>query len=738
MKKVNQKPKSIVLFVLMLVVAVVLSYLAYFGVGENNLFGIENIKLGLDLQGGVNIVYEAAIEKPTAEDMAAAVQMIRTRLDKEGYTEADATKEGSNRIRVDIPGVEDAQAAIDSIGAAAMLRFFDEAGNEILTGKNIERATPVINTNNLGRQEPAVSITMDAEGTKIFSEFTKNNIGKAIFIKLDEQVISQARISSHIPNGEGMISGSFTTEEAKQLAERIEAGSLPFALKAVSSDGIGAKLGMGALDTSIQAGVIGFIFILIFMVILYRFSGIAADIALVIYVALLLIILSLTGATLTLPGIAGIILSIGMAVDANVIIFTRIKEELTAGRSVRSAIETGFNKAFSAILDGNVTTLIAAAVLYTLGTGVIKSFATTLAIGIVVSMFTAIVITRVLLKLLVAMGIDKPVLYGGTKHTQEKESVKTKILRVVEKRKVFFILSSVLILIGLLAMPFNAIRGNGMLNYDIEFKGGSVMTVDLGVDVDPQADIMPMINEIIPEVTPRFQKITGTNQLIITMQTTTAEQRTALYDALVEKYSLTGEKQDQLLKDSNISPSISPEFKVRAIQAVLLGAVLMLIYISIRFKDFKLGASAVIALLHNVLIMLGVYAVFRIPLNNSFIAAMLTIIGYSINDTIIIFDRIRENKGKMKGEEDEVINASVGQTLTRSINTSLTTLVMVVLLYILGVASVKEFAFPLVVGIVAGTYSSIFIASPLWYEMRKFQRNRNKNKAPKGQKASAK
>lgn len=419
MKKGNQKPKSIVLFVLMLVVAAGLSYLAYFGVGENNLFGIENIKLGLDLQGGVNIVYEAAIEDPTEEDMDAAVEMIRTRLDKEGYTEADVSKEGGNRIRVDIPGVEDAQAAIDSIGAAAMLKFFDQEGKEILTGKNIEKATPVISTNNLGAQEPAVSIKMDAEGTKIFSDFTKSNIGNPIFITLDDQVISQARISDHISNGEGSISGSFTPDEAKQLAERIEAGSLPFALNAISSDGVGAKLGMDALDTSIKAGVIGFIFILIFMVALYRFNGMASDIALIIYVALLLIVLSLTGATLTLPGIAGIILSIGMAVDANVIIFTRIKEELAVGRSVRSAIDAGFSKAFSAILDGNVTTLIAAAVLYTLGTGVIKSFATTLAIGIVVSMFTALVITRLLLKLLVGMGIDKPVLFGAKKHTEE-------------------------------------------------------------------------------------------------------------------------------------------------------------------------------------------------------------------------------------------------------------------------------------------------------------------------------
>lgn len=313
-----------------------------------------------------------------------------------------------------------------------------------------------------------------------------------------------------------------------------------------------------------------------------------------------------------------------------------------------------------------------------------------------------------------------------------------KNLRVIENRKIFFILSSVLILIGLIAMPFNAMRGNGMFNYDIEFKGGSVMQVDLGTDVDVQADIMPLINEKIPGVAPRIQKVTGTNQIIITMQPTNAEQRTALYDALVEKYNLTGEKNDHLLKDSNISPSISPEFIKNAQIAVALGAVLMLIYISIRFKDFKFGASAVLALLHNVLIMLGVYALFRIPLNNSFIAAMLTIIGYSINDTIIIFDRIRENKGRIKGSDEEVIDASVGQTVTRSINTSITTLVMVVLLFVLGVSSVKEFAFPLVIGIIAGTYSSIFIASPLWYEMRKFQRNYNKNKAGKGKKATAK
>lgn len=300
-------------------------------------------------------------------------------------------------------------------------------------------------------------------------------------------------------------------------------------------------------------------------------------------------------------------------------------------------------------------------------------------------------------------------------------------LKIIERRKIFFILSAVLILIGLLAMPINAARGQGILNYDIEFKGGSVMQIELGVDVDTQEDILPIVEEILPNSAPRIQKVTGTTQVIITMKPTTADERTKLYDALAKKYNLTGKKGDYLLKDDNFSPSISPEFKMKALQAVALGAILMLIYISIRFKDFKYGASAVIALMHNVLIMLGVYAVFRVPLNNSFIAAMLTIIGYSINDTIIIFDRIRENKGKLKGKDEEIINLSVEQTLTRSINTSLTTVVMVVLLFILGVSSVKEFAFPLMIGIIAGTYSSIFIASPLYYEMKKYERNHKKN-----------
>ena len=415
MSKGNLKTKSICLFILLVIVIAAALGVAYVGIGENHTLGVGGIKLGLDLQGGVNIVYEAAIDNPTADDMAAAQAMIQTRLDKENYTEAEASIEGTNRIRVDIPGVDDPQEAVSSIGAAAMLRFYDSSGNEILTGKNIKSASAPMIQNLLGITEAVVSIEMDNEGAKLFKDYTQENLGDLMTITLDDQIISQATISAVILDGKGMISGNFTADSAKQLANRIEAGALPFALKAISSGGVGAKLGLDALNTSLLAGGIGFAFILVFMLCLYRVSGIAADLALFFYVALVLMILSLLGATLTLPGITGILLWIGMAVDANVIIFTRIKEELATGRSVRSAVDAGFSKAFSAILDGNVTTLIAAAVLWFMGTGLIKSFAQTLAVGIVVSMFTALVVTRTLLKLFIGMGIQNASAYAPVK-----------------------------------------------------------------------------------------------------------------------------------------------------------------------------------------------------------------------------------------------------------------------------------------------------------------------------------
>ncbi len=418
MKGKNTKAKSIFIFLGVLILVGAISGLAIFAcLGE----GRYSIKLGLDLQGGVNIVYEPKLDRaPTEEEMSAARLMIQKRLDAKGYTEAEVSQEGSKRIRVDIPGVEDPQKAIEEIGAAGLLRFVDSEGNEIVTGKNVKKALPQAYSTPTGT-EVVVSVEMDSEGTKLFSDFTKEHIGEPITILLDEAFLCQATIEAHISDGKGQISGNYTIDEARELADGINAGALPFALEPVNSMGIGAKLGLDSLNASLLAGLIGFIVILIFMGVMYRLCGLAADIALILYVAILVLVLSAMEATLTLPGIAGILLSIGMAVDANIIIFVRIKEELSLGRSVRSAVHAGFSKAFSAILDGNVTTLIAAAVLYIFGTGLIKSFATTLGIGIVISMFTALVVTRILLKALVNSDIRKPTFYAKLKK-QSKEA----------------------------------------------------------------------------------------------------------------------------------------------------------------------------------------------------------------------------------------------------------------------------------------------------------------------------
>ncbi len=421
MKGKKTKVKSVFLFILMLLVVAGAAVTAYMGIGKNKILGAKNIRLGLDLQGGVNVVYQAKVEGiPTNEEMRAALQMIQVRLDKENYTEAEASIEGNNRIRVNIPGVKDPQKAIDDIGASAYLKFVDETGKEILSGKDVKTARAVGDTST-GVTRIVVSLEFSSEGAKKFAEATQQNIGKPIIIMLDENIISAPTVNEAITDGKAIIQGNFTQEEALKLAERIEAGALPFALDPVSSSGVGAQLGMGALSSSLKSGIIGFIFVLLFMLAIYRIKGLASDIALVLYISLVIMILSYTEATLTLPGIAGIILSIGMAVDANVIIFARISEELKLGRGVRAAVDSGFKRALSAVIDGNLTTLIACGVLYVLGTGVIKSFATTLFIGVIVSLFTAVVITRSLLKLFIGMGIKNPVLYGNIK-SKEKEA----------------------------------------------------------------------------------------------------------------------------------------------------------------------------------------------------------------------------------------------------------------------------------------------------------------------------
>lgn len=707
------KGKSVLGLLLSLIIIAGSIFIAYEGIGSEKKGGVDDINLGLDLAGGVSITYTTEKDNPTAQEISDTRYKLRKRIDEKGYTEGEVYLEGDNRINVDIPGVKDANKVLQELGKPGNLEFTDEAGNVVLSGEDIKDAIPEKDTTGIAAGY-LVRLELNSTGANKFEEATAANKGKIIYIRYNGEVISAPTVSGRISGGTAVITGMRDLDEANNLATNIRIGALPLKLVELRSNVVGAKMGHDAINTSVKAGIIGILLIFAFMIVFYRMPGLAATLALAFYAALTIICISLFGITLTLPGIAGIILSVGMAVDANIIIFSRIQEELAMDKTLRSSIKAGFKKATSAILDGNITTLIAAVVLFMMGTGPIKGFAQTLGLGIIISMFTALVVTRIILNSFANIGIDNKALYGVAH--------KVKGIKVIELRKVWFLLSVVVIGIGLVMMPVNKGSKGSYLNYDIEFVGGTSTLVTVGEEQAYDSfealrgDLNELVGETTGDKTPQFQNVEDKGQFIIKTQSLNTDQRIALQDALIEKYGITTED----IESESISSTVSKEMRSDAIKAVLLAAALILVYVTFRFKDFRFGVSAVVALVHDILVVLAVYSLLRVPINNSFIAAMLTIVGYSINDTIVLFDRVRENMKHMKrGDYIGVVDVSISQTLSRSINTSLTTFLMVLVLYIIGVASIREFALPLMVGIISGTYSSIFIASPLWYLFRK-------------------
>ena len=687
----------------LLITLICIGVFGYFGYDT-----MDDIKLGLDLAGGVSITYQAVEENPSSEEMSDTIYKLQQRVQNYS-TEAEVYQEGSNRINIDIPGVSDANAILEELGKPGSLIFVDESGNTILTGDQVASAKAAIQEKN-GQKSYVVSLTFTEEGAKTFADATAKNIGKRIGIIYDGSMVSYPTVNSAITGGECYIDGMQDYDEAENLAATIRIGSLSLELEELRSNVVGAKLGQEAIATSLKAGAIGFGIVAIFMIAVYLVPGLASVLALCLYVALELVLLSAFEVTLTLPGIAGIILSIGMAVDANVIIFTRIKEEIGVGKTVKSAIKTGFSKALSAIIDGNVTTLIAAVVLFWRGSGTVKGFASTLALGIVLSMFTALFVTKAILNALYNLGLDDPKFYGVSK---EKKAI-----NFLGKKNLCFIISCVVIVAGWVTMGVHGAGGDGVLNYSMEFKGGTSTNVTFNEDMsleDISSKVVPVVIKVTGDAEVQTQKVTGTNEVIIKTKTLSVEQRQALNDALVENF---GVEEDKITAES-ISGAVSNEMKRDAIEAVIIATICMLIYIWFRFKDIRFATSAVLALLHDVLVVLTFYAAARWSVGSTFIACMLTIVGYSINATIVIFDRVRENL-KIKTNKQslaDLVNLSITQTFTRSINTSLTTVVMVIVLFIMGVSSVREFALPLIVGIVCGTYSSVCITGALWYVM---------------------
>lgn len=729
MKKTKRKAViNLIIFFLLLAGGI---YMAIAGVGQNESGKTANVPLGLDLQGGLSVTYEIQDEKPTSDEIKATVDKLQRRVDAYS-SEGEVYQEGNDRITVEIPlNTEkvDAHDVLDELGQPGQLLFLDsenytiwqqnqnngtnDAYEAVLTGSDIKNAQAGVDDSGTVK-DYVVQLQFTDEGAQKFATATAANIGKPIYIIYDGAVASAPTVQSAITDGNAVINKISSYDGAESLASTIKIGALPLELKQIQYNIVGAKLGQKAVSTSLIAGAIGFGLVCILMIVLYRFPGFIASLALTGYVVLMLLILSIRHITLTLPGIAGIILSIGMAVDANVIIFTRIREEISAGSGVRAAVKAGFSKALSAILDGNITTLIATVVLMILGSGSIKGFAVTLMLGIVLSMFTALFVTKMLLNSFLELGVQNPKMYGKAKEP--------KIHGYVKNFKICGVASLIVIIAGLAFLGVNHSRIGKSLNYSLEFTGGTSTTATFAEDdvytlERAESEVAPVIAETagIDAGTIQIQTVEGNNQVIFKTSELTEEQSAKIDDLLKSQFKATE------VDNQSISSTISGEMKKDAIVAIAVSSVLMLLYIAFRFSDVKFGVSAVLALVHDVLVVFAAYSIGTLSVGNTFIACMLTIVGYSINATIIIFDRIRENMRTQDSKEslEELVNKSIGQTFTRTIYTSLTTFIMVFVLFVMGVTSLKEFTFTLMLGIVCGAYSSVCITGPLWYTMKK-------------------
>ena len=718
-----KKSKAAVILAVILAAFVGLAYYASIILSSTGIGEDMSIPLGLDLSGGVSITYQVVDENPSAEDMSDTIYKLQKRVDSYS-TEASVYQVGDDRITVEIPGVQDANEILEDLGNPGSLEFQMPDGSVFMTGDMVEDAQGATATDRYGNKQYIVSLKLTDEGAKIFGEVTSENIGKNLPIVYDGETISYPQVQSAITGGEAQITGMSSFEEADNLATQIRIGSLSLQLSELESSVVGAQLGSQAIASSLKAGAIGLAIVMVFMIVMYAVPGIAASLALAIYTTLVIATLYLFDITLTLPGIAGIILGIGMAVDANVIVFARIREEIATGESVQTSMKIGFQKAMSAILDGNITTLIASVVLMALGSGTVKGFAYTLMIGIILSLFTAMVVTRYILYSLYALGLKSEKLYGRAK---ERKSID-----FIGKKAVFFTISGIIIAAGLISMGVHSATEGKALNYGLDFMGGTSTTADFGKDMsieDIENDIVPYVEKVTGDSDVQATKVEGTTQVTIKTRTLSLDERQELEDTLAENCDVDA----STITSQSISSTISGEMRSDALKAVIVSCIFMLLYIWFRFKDIRFAASAILALVHDVLVVITVYALVRISVGSTFIACVLTIVGYSINDTIVIFDRIRENlalkTGKQTAEDlREIANKSLTQTLSRSINTSITTFIMVVMLYILGVASIRDFSLPLMAGLVCGAYSSICIATELWYVMKV---HLGKNKATK-------
>jgi SecD/SecF fusion protein len=674
-------------------------------------------------------VTDAGIKYRTSTALAQSLEVVERRVNELGTTEPIVQRQGEDRILVQVPGLQDPQRLKDILGQTAKLTFqmVDQtmpvqdalngrppAGSSVLysqddppvpylienrvivSGENLVDAQATYNSQT---NEPVVSFTFDSKGAARFGQATSQNVGKLFAIILDNQVISAPQIREPILGGSGQISGNFTAESANDLAVLLRAGALPATLTVIEERTVGPGLGEDSIHAGKVAGVIGSILVVVFMFVAYGFLGFIANIALAVHVAMIIALLSLLGATLTLPGIAGIVLTIGMAVDSNVLIYERIREERRNGRSVIQAIDTGFSKALATIVDSNVTSLIATVVLFWLGTGPVKGFAVTFAIGILTTVFTAFTFTRLLVSI-------------WLRRTRPKELPRAPVTFVppgtripfMGIRRWTFALSSVLsILAVVLFMTVD-------INYGIDFKGGSLIEVQAKDGTADIADIRGRLSELnIGEV--QVQQFGDPNDVLIRVGTQEGGENAE--QTVIDK--VRGELQDHydFRRVEVVGPTVSGELAKQGTIAMLIALLGILIYVWFRF-EWQFAVGAIIATVHDVVMTIGFFVITGLEFNQSSLAAILTIIGYSLNDTIVVYDRVREDLRKYKRMPlPQLLNNAINETLSRTTLTSVTTMLALLALVLFGGEVIRSFTLAMLFGVVFGTYSSIFIAAPL-------------------------
>ncbi|MBI4432780.1 MAG: protein translocase subunit SecD [Candidatus Omnitrophica bacterium] len=689
------------------------------------------IKLGLDLQGGMHLVLRvdtSSIDPRYREDAAVrAMEIIRNRIDQFGVSEPSIQREGEDRIILQLPGVQDRERALALIGKTALLEFkivsddevalkealagavpegyqlhpSEEGGSlllekdAVLTGKSITDAAVNFESQ---FNEPVVTMSFNSEGARIFSDITGANVGKRLAIVLDGKVQSAPVINERIPSGNAQITGHFSLEQASDLSIALRAGALPAPIVIEEERNVGPSLGKDSVETGIRASVVGFAAVVAFMAAYYLFGGIVANLALALNILIILAALSYFGATLTLPGIAGAVLTIGMAVDTNVLIFERLREEKALGKPLSAAILAGYKKAFSTILDSNLTTLITAAILYYMGSGPVKGFALTLAVGILASMFTGIFVTRAIFDLLLHK--------GGLKDLKMLHILpKVPTIDYLKLRKFCYAASLAAILIGAF---FFVKRGEKL--FGVEFTGGAMQEYRFEKPVAVEA----LRNSLtaVGHGTATIQRVGQANEFIIRSG---QGSENVIGQALRKDFP---DNRFELVRLDSIGPVVGKEMKTKALWAFVFSLLGIWAYVVYRF-DFKFAFGAILSLLHDGLIAIGAVALSGRELSIPVLAAVLTILGYSINDTVVIFDRIRERRRMgVKESFEQTINTSVNQTLSRTILTSFTVFMVVAALYFYGGEVINDFAFTMLVGLISGTYSTVYIAAPVLVDWR--------------------